>query len=171
MGPIQSAVAGLNSAIDGITNKQALFVVVDPTRADPRTPAVGADGKRPTTAAYDAATDTIKTLPNYLFWAVFLLVFSYLGANLPIWRFAQPVNYIGFWISILAIGLSALGAILAPFLAPKVATFAVAAMKPNINLPNVYDLGFTFVAGSSGNRCGPCSLSRSPAAQSPAGTR
>lgn len=147
LGPVQSAVAGLNNAIDSITNKQALFVVVDPTRADPRTPAVGADGKRPSTAAYDAATDTIKTLPNYLFWAFFLLAFSYLGANLPIWRFAQPVNYIGFWISILAIGLSALGAILAPFIAPKVATFAIPAIKPNINLPNVYDLGFTFVAG------------------------
>jgi carbon starvation protein len=45
---------------------------------------------------------------------VFLLVFSYLGANLPIWRFAQPVNYIGFWITALTIGLSAIGAVLAP---------------------------------------------------------
>jgi carbon starvation protein len=86
-------------------------------------------------------------LPNYLFWAIFLLVFSYLGANLPIWRFAQPVNYIGFWISILAIGFSAVGAVLAPFIAPKVATFALAAIKPNLNLPTVNDLGFTFVAG------------------------
>jgi carbon starvation protein len=41
-------------------------------------------------------------------------VFSYLGANLPIWRFAQPVNYIGFWITALTIGLSAIGAVLAP---------------------------------------------------------
>jgi carbon starvation protein len=43
------------------------------------------------------------------------LIFSYLGANLPIWRFAQPVNYIGFWVTALTIGLSALGAVLAPF--------------------------------------------------------
>lgn len=139
-GPIIQTVNGLNSAIDSITGKQALFVVVDPTRADPRTPAVGADGKRPATTAYDPATDTIKTLPNYLFWALFLLVFSYLGANLPIWRFAQPVNYIGFWVSIIAIGLSAVGGVLAPFLAPKVATFQLPAIKSA-------DLGFTFVAG------------------------
>lgn len=146
-GPVVAATKGLNSAIDGLTGNQPLFVVVDPTRADPRTPAVGTDGKRPSTAAYDASNDTLKTLPNYLFWGIFLLVFSYLGANLPIWRFAQPVNYIGFWISILAIGLSAIGALLAPALAPKVATFTLAAVKPNINLPTVNDLGFTFVAG------------------------
>ncbi len=139
-GPIIQAVSGLNGAIDSITGKQAIFVVVDPTRADPRTPAVGADGKRPATAAYDPVTDTIKTLPNYLFWALFLLVFSYLGANLPIWRFAQPVNYIGFWVSIIAIGLSAVGGVLAPFLAPKVALFQLPAIKSA-------DLGFTFVAG------------------------
>ena len=139
-GPVIQAVNGLNGAIDSITGKQALFVVVDPTRADPRTPAVGADGKRPATTAYDPVTDTIKTLPNYLFWAIFLLIFSYLGANLPIWRFAQPVNYIGFWVSIIAIGLSAVGGVLAPFLAPKVALFQLPAIKSA-------DLGFTFVAG------------------------
>ena len=55
------------------------------------------------TAAYDAPTGLLKTLPNYLFWMVFLFVFSYLGANLPIWRFAQPVNYIGFWITSITI--------------------------------------------------------------------
>jgi carbon starvation protein len=140
LGPVQSAVTSLNNALDSITGKQALFVVVDPTRADPRTPAVGADGKRPATASYDPNTDTIKTLPNYIFWALFLLVFSYLGANLPIWRFAQPVNYIGFWVSILAIGFSALGGILAPFLKPQVATFALPAIKSA-------DLGFAFTFG------------------------
>jgi len=142
LGPVQSAVTGLNNAIDSLTNNQPLFVVVDPTRADPRTPAVGADGKRPATKAYDPATDTIKTLPNYLFWAFFLLAFSYLGANLPIWRFAQPVNYIGFWVSILAIGFSAVGAILAPFLAPKIATFQLPAIKSA-------DLGFAFTFGKT----------------------
>lgn len=140
LGPIQSVVSSLNTSIDNLTNKQALFVVVDPTRADPRTPALGADGKRASTTAYDATTDTIKTLPNYLFWAIFLLVFSYLGANLPIWRFAQPVNYIGFWITLLTIGFSAIGAVLAPFIAPAVAQFQLPAVKSA-------DLGFTFVAG------------------------
>src|SRR3989442_6346326 len=50
-------------------------------------------------------------LPSFLFWCIFLFVFSYLGTILPIWRFAQPVNYIGFWVTFLTIGLSALGAI------------------------------------------------------------
>ena len=30
---------------------------------------------------------------------------------MPIWRFAQPANYIGFWVTFLTIGLSALGAL------------------------------------------------------------
>ncbi len=48
--------------------------------------------------------------PSLIFWAIFTLVFSYLGSVLPIWRFAQPVNYIGFWITGLAIGFTFLGA-------------------------------------------------------------
>jgi carbon starvation protein len=128
-GSVSSAIVNLNKAVDGITGNQALLVVQDPTFADPRIPAPGADGKRPTTALFDAATNTIKTMPSYLFWALFLLVFSYLGANLPIWRFAQPVNYIGFWVTLLTIGVSALGAIAAPVLAPNVAQFQLVAFK------------------------------------------
>ncbi len=139
-GPVVQMVNGLNGAIDTLTGKQPIMEVVDPTFADPRIPAPGADGKRPTTALFDAASGAIKTMPSYIFWALFLLAFSYLGANLPIWRFAQPVNYIGFWVTILAIGFSAIGGILAPFIAPKVATFSLAAVKSP-------DLGFTLVAG------------------------
>jgi carbon starvation protein len=139
-GPVQQTVAGLNAAVDSITGRQPIMQVVDPTFADPRIPAAGADGKRPTTALFDAATGAIRTMPSYLFWVLFLLVFSYLGANLPIWRFAQPVNYIGFWITLIAIGLSAIGGILAPILAPTVGTFTTAAVKSP-------DLGFTFTAG------------------------
>jgi carbon starvation protein len=113
-GPVAAAVQGVNGAIDRAGGGQPLFSVVDPTAADPRIPVPGKDGKRPTTAVYDAATGLIKTLPSYLLWMVFLLVFSYLGANLPIWRFAQPVNYIGFWVMLITIVLSAIGAVLAP---------------------------------------------------------
>ncbi len=101
--------------------------MTDPTNADPRIPAPGADGKRPSTAVYDAATGEISTMPSYLFWALFLLVFAYLAATLPIWRFAQPVNYIGFWVTLLTIGFSAIGAVLAPFIKPEIGTFALAA--------------------------------------------
>ncbi len=124
-GPISGSVTAINKSLDG---GGALYSVVDPTASDPRIPPVK-DGKRPTTAVYDAASGTIKVVPSYLLWALFLLVFSYLGTNLPIWRFAQPVNYIGFWITGLTILGSAVGAVLAPFLSPQVAAFKVLAFK------------------------------------------
>lgn len=37
------------------------------------------------------------------FWAVIIMVLCYLGAVLPIWRWAQPINYVAFWI--VAIGM------------------------------------------------------------------
>lgn len=134
-GPISSAFVGFNNAVNKITGGNAIMSVTDPTNADPRVPAPAADGTRADTAVYTAATGEIKTMPAYLFWALFLLVFSYLAATLPIWRFAQPVNYIGFWVTLLAIGLSAIGAVLAPFLKPDVGVFALEAFKSQSWLP------------------------------------
>ena len=134
-GPISAAFVGFNKAIDSISGGNAIMSVTDPTAADPRVPVPGADGKRATTALYNADTGEIKTMPSYLLWALFLLVFSYLAATLPIWRFAQPVNYIGFWVTLLAIGLSALGAVLAPFIKPDVGAFALEAVKTQSWLP------------------------------------
>ena len=134
-GTISSVVVVFNNAVNGITGGNAIMVVTDPTNADPRVPAPGADGKRATTAVYNAENGEIKTMPSYLFWALFLLGFSYLAATLPIWRFAQPVNYIGFWVTLLTIGLSALGAILAPIFRPDVGIFALEAVKPVSWLP------------------------------------
>jgi carbon starvation protein len=128
-GPVSSAVLAFNGAINKISGDQAVMTVTDPTNADPRIPAPGADGTRASTAVYNADTGEIKTMPSYLFWALFLLVFSYLAATLPIWRFAQPVNYIGFWVTLLTIGFSALGAILAPFIKPEIGTFALEPLK------------------------------------------
>jgi carbon starvation protein len=139
-GPIGGAVAGLNGAVDDLNGKKAIFSIADPTAVDPRMPAPGKDGKRPNTATYDSASGLIRTLPNYLFWMLFLFVFSYLGANLPIWRFAQPVNYIGFWVTLITVVLSAIGAILAPLTGAKdvtgasIGAFALDAVK---------NLGFT----------------------------
>ena len=118
-GPVAAAIVQLNGAVDELNDRQPLFSVEDPTAADPRIPAPGKDGVRPTTPAYDAATGLLKTLPNYIWWMVFLFAFSYMGANLPIWRFAQPVNYIGFWITSITILLSALGMVVAPLLDTK----------------------------------------------------
>jgi carbon starvation protein len=122
-GPISGAVLGINDALNG---DEPIYTVVDPTFADPRIPPPDPEtGERPASATFDPATGEVSVFPSFLLWVVFLLVFSYLGANLAIWRFAQPVNYIGFWITALTIGISAIGAVLAAFLSPEVAEFKI----------------------------------------------
>ena len=120
-GAISGVVTDINDAING---EEPLYGVEDPTFADPRIPPP-IDGVRPTTRNFDAETGTINVFPSFVFWGLLLLVFSYLGANLPIWRFAQPVNYIGFWITALVIIVSGVGAVLAPFTDSAVANFEV----------------------------------------------
>jgi carbon starvation protein len=129
-GPISGVVKSIN---DALNSGGELYRVTDPTFADPRIPAP-VDGVRSDSATYVAASNEIKVLPNFLFWSIMLLVFSYLGANMAIWRFAQPVNYIGFWITAIVIGVSAIGALLAPFVTLPTATapagsFQLAAYK------------------------------------------
>jgi carbon starvation protein len=145
-GPVAASVAWINDKIDSVTGRQPLFSVEDPTMADPRIPAPRADGTRPSTTAYDGATGQLKTLPNYIFWMLFLFAFSYLGANLPIWRFAQPVNYIGFWIMFITIVFSAAGMIVGPVLGTKDAAGNL--IGPFV-LPAITDLGFTIDAGKA----------------------
>src|SRR5574341_659737 len=136
VGPINGAVVSINKAIDSISGGNALFAVRDPTKQDPRL----------ANAALVTEDGAIRTMPSYLRWALFLFVFSYLGANLPIWRFAQPVNYIGFWITLLVIVLSAVGAVLAPLTGVKDASGAAIGA---FALPAVKDLGFVFKAGAA----------------------
>ena len=110
-GPVNSAVEGLNKAINKTSQGQPLYTVVDPTRADPRLAATMVNDEGKVVPKYADPGGAIKMLPSFIFWCLFLFAFSYLGTILPIWRFAQPVNYIGFWVTFLTIGLSALGAI------------------------------------------------------------
>ncbi|OGO47007.1 MAG: hypothetical protein A2W34_08420 [Chloroflexi bacterium RBG_16_64_32] len=147
-GPVGQLVVSVNVAFNNLTGGKPIEALstVDPTAADPRIPAPNAEGVRPTTATYDAETGQIKTMPSYLFWTLFLFVFSYLGANLPIWRFAQPVNYIGFWITLLTIGLSAVGAVLAPLIG---AVDSTGAAIGTFVLPAVKTLGFAAEAGKA----------------------
>ncbi len=42
------------------------------------------------------------TWPLFI-WGILMLLFCYLGSVLPIWRFAQPVNYTSFWLVLLGI--------------------------------------------------------------------
>jgi carbon starvation protein len=115
VGPINGATLALDNAIDSISGGNPIMTVTDPTKSDPRL----------AVASLVTSGGAIKTLPSYLFWALFLLAFAYLASTLPIWRFAQPVNYIGFWVTLLTIGLSALGALLAPFIRPDIGVFAL----------------------------------------------
>jgi len=48
-------------------------------------------------------------------WAIIMVGFCYLGSVLPIWRFAQPVNYTSFWLVAISIVLSLLGIVIATF--------------------------------------------------------
>ncbi|MDE3088422.1 MAG: hypothetical protein KGJ80_03410 [Chloroflexota bacterium] len=90
----------------------------------------------------------VFTNPSNLFWIFFVFVFSYLGALLPIWRYTQPVNYIGFWLTALTIVGAALGAVLSGVgnlfgvtaLTPDVSKVVLAAVDPN-KLGNWFDGG------------------------------
>lgn len=111
-GPVNSAVQKLSDGINGLSRQRPLYTVVDPTRSDPRlaTMVITSEGK--IVPKYVDPSGAIKMLPSFIFWCLFVFAFSYLGTVLPIWRFAQPTNYIGFWVTFLTIGLSALGAVL-----------------------------------------------------------
>src|SRR5206468_8953265 len=91
-----------------------------------------------------AVLANVNITPSFIFWLLFLCLFSYLGAALPIWRYAQPVNYIGFWLTFITIVLAFFGAAAAILLNPDVATFKLAAVNPARP-----DLGFGAVAGQA----------------------
>lgn len=109
--------AGLDSLVPG-----GIAKVLDPTRAC--APPAGQTG--PCTAAQLSAAQNVPINVSFVFWLLFLFLFCYLGATLPIWRYAQPVNYIGFWITSLTIVFGGLGAVLAFFIKPEVSTFKLA---------------------------------------------
>jgi carbon starvation protein len=48
-------------------------------------------------------------------WGIGALFFCYLGSVLPIWRFAQPVNYTSFWFVALGVVGSIIGILIATF--------------------------------------------------------
>ncbi|HUI85179.1 MAG TPA: carbon starvation CstA family protein [Candidatus Binatia bacterium] len=111
-GPVNSVVDKLNDSINGISGGKALYTVVDPTKSDPRLATMTVNAQGQIVPKYLDSGGAIRMLPSFIFWCLFIFVFSYLGTVLPIWRFAQPTNYIGFWVTFLTIGLSALGALL-----------------------------------------------------------
>lgn len=121
-GPVSGAVNSVKEAVNG---DAALYGVEDPTGADPRITRDPETGQPIDSPTFNTETGQVQVFPSFIMWGIFLLIFSYLGANLPIWKFAQPVNYIGFWVTALTIGISAIGAVLAPFTEPDVARFKI----------------------------------------------
>ena len=100
----------LNTALDGLTGGAPLVTYFDPTLAGFK----GAEA---------------KIMPSLLFWALAICIFCYAGSVLPIWRMAQPVVYVGFWITALAMVLGLGGAAVAGFVKPEVAQFQIPAFK------------------------------------------
>ena len=101
---------GLNDGLNSLTGGAPLVTYFDPTLAGFK----GAEA---------------KIMPSLLFWAVAISVFCYAGSILPIWRMAQPVVYVGFWITALAMLLGLSGAAVGTFTKPEVATFSIPAFK------------------------------------------
>jgi carbon starvation protein len=99
---------GLSEGLNAITGGAPLVTYFDPTLAGFK----GADA---------------KIMPSLLFWAIAICIFCYAGSVLPIWRMAQPVVYVGFWITALAMVLGLVGAALATLVKPEVAVFQIPA--------------------------------------------
>lgn len=59
------------------------------------------------------------------FWGIVALGFCYLGSVLPIWRFAQPVNYVSFWFVMLGIVGSMVGIVIAFFTGAQNVNFLI----------------------------------------------
>jgi carbon starvation protein len=105
IGPLDvvlGSVQGFNVALDGLNGNRAVLSYVDPMTGND----VG-----------------IKI--SYIFWLLFVIAFSYAGAVLPIWRWAQPVNYIGFWVMAFTIIGGFAGAAIAVFVKPAAAAFVL----------------------------------------------
>ncbi|MBI2320819.1 MAG: carbon starvation protein A [Chloroflexi bacterium] len=106
-GPVEGFFKGFNAGLNTLTAGQPVTTVLDPT--------------------LPADRQNVPLMPSFMFWLFGTFVFCYLGAALPIWRFAQPVNYIGFWITALTIFFGGLGAAIAFVIRPDLASFKLPA--------------------------------------------
>src|SRR5712691_1541463 len=106
-GPVATTFASFNKWLNSLA-PGGITTVLDPTQA---------------TAAAQNVTITVA----FVFWLLAMFAFCYAGSVLPIWRYAQPVNYIGFWITGLTIVIAGAGAFLAFFVHPSFSTFKLPA--------------------------------------------
>jgi carbon starvation protein len=119
-GPIANMWKGFNGALNSLA-PNGVVTVLDPTRA--------------------ADQQMVPISVSYVFWVFALFAFCYFGAILPIWRYAQPVNYIGFWITGVTLLLGGLGAFLAYFLRPDISSFKLAGFFGFSGNPSFYASG------------------------------
>src|SRR5438132_548856 len=119
-GPVASLWSGFNGALNSLA-PNGVTQVLNPTNAPDQ--------------------QVVPVTVSFVFWLLALFAFCYMGAILPIWRYAQPVNYIGFWITALTIVFGGLGAFLAFFLRPDIATFKLAGYIGFNGPPNVIASG------------------------------
>ncbi|HXG51725.1 MAG TPA: carbon starvation CstA family protein [candidate division Zixibacteria bacterium] len=106
----EGAFRGLNEGLNALTGGAPLVTYFDPMRA-----------------GFKGGEAAIK--PSLLFWALAISAFCYAGSILPIWRLAQPVVYVGFWITAMAMLLGLGGAAVGTFTRPEAAYFAIPAFK------------------------------------------
>lgn len=99
---------GLNDGLNALTHGAPLVTYFDPTLGGFK----GAEA---------------QVMPSLFFWAIAISVFCYAGSVMPIWRMAQPVVYVGFWITTLAMILGLSGAAIGTFTRPEVAYFSIPA--------------------------------------------
>lgn len=63
-------------------------------------------------AAINGSSDTLifgSVTQAQFVWSLIVLIICYFGATLPIWRWAQPINYVAFWIVFLGILAGTIG--------------------------------------------------------------
>jgi len=106
-GPVATTFASFNKWLNSLA-PGGITTVLDPTQAT-------------------AAAQNVKITVAFVFWLLAMFAFCYAGSVLPIWRYAQPVNYIGFWITGLTIVIAGAGAFLAFFVHPSFSTFKLPA--------------------------------------------
>ncbi len=84
-------------------------------------PAINSLAGTPTTNAAGVTQNVLYQTPygampwSTFFWALVMVGFCYLGSVLPIWRFAQPVNYTSFWFVAISVVLALVGIVVATF--------------------------------------------------------
>ncbi|RLC98207.1 MAG: hypothetical protein DRI77_05565 [Chloroflexi bacterium] len=55
-------------------------------------------------SAFTGLNDALGANGKKYFWSIIFAIICYLGAVLPIWRWAQPTNYVSFWV--IALGMA-----------------------------------------------------------------